>query len=491
MNGLSQMPWLSVLFLLPLAGALACMAWGRRVAVVTVVLEGLIVLALTFGGAPASARWLRFEDWAWIERYGARFTLGLDGLALLLAWLTVILLAVAVGLSWSRYRQSGYYALLLTSCGGVLGVFLAQDLLLFYLSWEVMLLPLILSIALWGGARRVEAAFKLLLFTLAGSLLMLLAFLTLFLLHGRQTGDYSFALQALTSTVIPPQWAPWLFACLALAFLVKVPVVPLHGWLPDAYAEAPMAVTLLLSGVLAKTGVFALVRLALPLFPEVSRGFLPVLAVLGLVSIGYGGWLAFMQTDLKRLVAYVSVAHLGFILLGVAACNLIALQGGLLQLFNHGIVTAALFVLIALVERRTGSRQLPDLGGLWARAPQLGAMFLVFSLATLGLPGLNIFTGEILILFGAFRVQPWWGGVGMAGVLLAACYTLRMVQGVLWGAPRGPDALADLRRGEALLLAPLMLLTVWVGFYPGPLLSLLQGPVEQLLNHLAAKGGLP
>lgn len=438
MNGLMQTPWLSVLLLLPLVGALACLVWDRRAAIFTVLLEAGVALSFCSGGTIPSERWIRFEDWPWIERYGARFSLGLDGLSLLMVWLTLILLAVSIGISWHRYRQSGYYALLLTGCTGILGVFLAQDLLLFYLCWEVMLLPLVLCIFLWGDTQRVQAAFKLLIFTLAGSLMMLLAFLALYILHGRQTGDYSFALQALATTTVPSAIAPWLFGCLALAFLVKVPVVPVHGWLPDAYQEAPTAVTLLLSGVLAKAGIFGLVRVAVPLLPATWQSFSPVLAILGLLSIGYGGWLAFVQTDLKRLVAYASVAHLGFVVVGIAAGNAIALQGSLLQLFNHGVTTAALFVLVALVERRTTSRQLPDLGGMWARTPQLGAMLLLFSLATLGLPGLNIFTGEVLILLGAFHAQAWWGAVGMAGVLLAACYTLRMVQGVLWGAPVAP-----------------------------------------------------
>jgi len=233
------------------------------------------------------------------------------------------------------------------------------------------------------------------------------------------------------------------------------------------------------------------VRVGLPLFPETFGSFLPGLGVLAVMSIGYGGWLAFVQTDLKRLVAYISVAHLGFIVLGLAACNTLALQGALLQLFNHGITTAALFVMVALVERRTASRQLSELGGLWSRTPQLGALMLFFCLAALGLPGLNIFTGEILILLGAFQVFPWWGVAGMLGVLLAACYTLRMVQGVLWGAPRGPEKMADLNRGEVLLLAPMAVLVLWFGLYPRPFLTLLSAPVEQLLVHLVTIGGLP
>lgn len=490
MNGLLQIPALSVLLLLPLVGALGCLAWDRRAAIFTILLEVGIALTLPSEGGAVSS-WIRYEDWQWIERFGARFSLGLDGFSLLMVWLTLVLMAVAIGISWFRYQQAGFYSLLLISCSGVLGVFLAQDLLLFYLCWEIMLLPLVLCIALWGGTKRIQAAFKLLLFTLAGSLLMLLAFLILFLLHGRQTGDYSFALQAVMSTAVPPDLAGWLFACLGLAFLVKVPVVPLHGWLPDAYEEAPTAVTLLLSGVLAKAGVFGLVRLALPLFPATWPDYTSLMAVLGLVSIVYGGWMAYVQTDLKRLVAYASVAHLGFIVVGLAAGNAMAMQGSLLQLFNHGITTAALFVLVAVVERRTGSRKLGDLGGLWARAPQLGALILFFSLAALGLPGLNIFTGEILILLGAFASRPWWAVVGMVGVLLAACYMLRLVQEVVWGEPRSSETIADLHRGEVALLAPMAGLVLWFGLYPLPFLHLVHNPVENMLVHLVMKGGLP
>jgi NADH-quinone oxidoreductase subunit M len=362
---------------------------------------------------------------------------------------------------------------------------------LFYLCWEVMLLPLVLLIALWGGPLCKRAALKLLLFTLAGSLLMLLAFLALYLLHGQQTGNYTFALQALTSTVLPPSLAPWLLGALGLAFLVKIPVVPLHGWLPDAYAEAPTGASLLMAGALSKTGLYGLARVFLPLLPDGLGPVAPLLAALALLSILYGAALAYAQSDLKRLVGYASIAHLGFIVLGLAANNALALEGALLQLFNHGITTAALFVLVDMIERRTDTRHLDELGGLWAHAPQLGAFVLFFALAALGLPGLNIFVGEILILLGAFRANAWWGGLGMLGVLLAACYMLRLAQGVLWGRPRPDRALRDLSRGEAGLLAPLAALVLWGGIYPGSFLLLLHEPVRQLLAAMAGKGGLP
>ncbi|APG24588.1 complex I subunit 4 family protein [Syntrophotalea acetylenica] len=491
MNGFIQLPWLTLLVLAPLGGALACMAWGRRAAVIAAMTEIAIALRLPLGQKPAVEAWIRFESWPWIKTYGARFSLGMDGLALLLIWLTVILMAVALGISWPRYRQGGYYALLLTSCSGTLGVFLARDLLLFYLCWEIMLLPLVLCIALWGEARRVEAGLKLLLFTLTGSLLMLFAFLTLYILHGRTTGDYTFAMQAILATPVAPELVPWLFGCLMVAFLIKVPAIPLQGWLPDAYQQAPLAVALLLAGALAKTGIFGLIRIVLPLFPDCWVGFAPFLAGIGLAGTIYGAWLAFVQDDLKRLIAYMSVAHLGFVLLGIAAGNELALQGSLLQLFSHGITISALFVLVAFVERRTTVRQLPELGGLWSRAPRLGALFLLFSLASLGLPGLNLFVGEILILMGAFLVRPWWGAVGMVGVLLAACYTLRMVQGVLWGACKGGEQPADLRHGEAALLIPLAILVLWTGLYPAPFMKLLDNPVRQIVLQLTSTGGLP
>lgn len=496
---ISMVPWLSVLLLLPLAGALLCglgglrPAAGRWSALVTALLMLLVTIGLSLTGRQGSA-WLAFEDFPWIERLGVRFTLGMDGLSLVMILLTSLLLVAAVLASWKEAdRPSTYFALILLSATGIVGVFTALDLVLFYICWELMLIPLFFLIGIWGSGRRVETAFKFFLFSVTGSLLMLLAIIGIYVLHGQQTGDFTFALASLQGTSWPAGLAPWLYAAFLLAFLIKMPMVPLHRWQPDAYCAAPLAGTLLLAGILGKTGVFGLVRIAFPLFPDQARASLSLLGLLALLGILYAGWIAFAQNDLKRLVAYSSVAHLGFIVLGLSSWHPTAVSGSFLQMFNHGLSTAALFILIALYESRTGSRLLPELGGLWARVPVLSAFFLLFALATMGLPGLNNFAGEILILLGVFAARPWWGGLAIIGLILAAAYVLRMVQGVLWGPGRtGP--LADLSPREGLVLVPLALLVLWLGLYPETFLEPLRGTAALLLDGsqiISMNGGLP
>jgi NADH-quinone oxidoreductase subunit M len=301
-------------------------------------------------------------------------------------------------------------------------------------------------------------------------------------------------LAALQHTELPNGLAPWLFTGFALAFLIKVPLVPLHSWQADTYSAAPAACSLLLAGILAKTGIYGLVRFALPLFPDTAQTALPLLAALALAGVLYGGWIASAQRDLKRLVAYSSLAHLGFILLGLSAWTTIAVEGALLQMVNHGLTTAALFILIALIEKRAGSRQLDELGGLWGRVPRLSAMLLFFALAALGLPGLNNFVGEILILIGTFRVHPLWAVLAAGGLLLAAIYMLRLLQGVIWGPAHDERPWSDLVLREWLLLVPLVLMVLWLGLYPETFLEPLRGPAQLLLNGaapLSLSGGLP
>ena len=500
MTGTCPLPLLTLLLTLPLGTATLCLLSRRRPAIAkALALTGtLIVLAMAvacFVLLPVEPGWLLREDYRWIGALGIRFSLGLDGLSLLMVLLTSLLTVLAVGLSLQEEnRPPVYFALLLLVEAGVLGVFMALDLVLFYISWELMLLPLFFLIGIWGYRGRPAAAMKFFLFSLAGSLLMLLAIVTLYVLHGQQTGDYSFALAALQHTYLPAGLAPWLFSAFALAFLIKVPLVPLHSWQADAYSAAPAACTLLLAGVLAKTGIYGLVRFAIPLFPHVAQSALPLLATLALAGILYGGWIASAQRDLKRLVAYSSLAHLGFIVLGLSAWTTTAAEGALLQMANHGLTTAALFVLIALIEKRTGSRQLDELGGLWSRVPALSALLLFFSLAALGLPGLNNFVGEILILLGTFSVRPLWAILAAIGLLLAAIYMLRLVQGTIWGPSRDRRPMADLAACEWLLLIPLAVLVLWLGLYPEPFLEPLRGPAQLLLNGaapLSLIGGLP
>ncbi len=494
MTSFEALPILSLLITLPLAGALVCLGLARwegapRWAALATTLAVFALAVSRFFVLRVGSGWLLFEDRPWIESFGIRYTLGMDGISLLMVLLSGFLLVVAVLVSWGSVHRHApfFFALLLLMEAGIMGVFLALDLVLFYLFWEVMLIPMFFLIGVWGHERRIYAAVKFFLFTLAGSLLMLLAILALYLLHGQQTGDYTFALAALRQTAVPSGLAPWLYGAFLLAFAVKVPLVPVHTWLPDAHTEAPTAGSVILAGLLLKTGVYGLLRFGFPLFPEAARESLPLLAGLALVGIFYAAWIAYVQEDAKRLVAYSSVAHLGFVILGIAAWNVTSLEGSILQMVNHGITTGALFALVGMIDERANTRQIASLGGLWHRVPRLSALFLFFSLASLGLPGLNNFTGEILILLGTFRVEPLWGGLALGGVVFAAAYMLRLVQGVLWGEPRGEEPWADLTPREALVLVPLALLVLWLGLYPAPFLDLLHEPVRLLLTG----GGLP
>ena len=500
MTGTCPLPLLTLLLTLPVGTAALCLACRHRPAAARgLALAGSLAILLIaiscFVLLPTEAGWLLQEDYRWIPALGIRISLGIDGLALLMILLTAFLSVLAVGLSWNEDdRPPSYFALLLLVEAGVLGVFMALDLVLFYICWELMLIPLFFLIGIWGQRGGIAAAMKFFLFSLAGSLLMLLAIITLYVLHGQQSGDYSFALAALQHTNLPTGLEPWLFAAFALAFLIKVPLVPLHSWQADTYSAAPAACSLLLAGVLAKTGIYGLVRFAIPLFPETARAALPLLATLALAGILYGGWIASSQRDLKRLVAYSSLAHLGFILLGVSTWTTTAVEGALLQMVNHGLTTAALFILIALIEKRAGSRQLDELGGLWGRVPRLSGMLLFFALAALGLPGLNNFVGEILILIGTFSVHPLWAVLAACGLLLAAIYMLRLLQGVIWGPAQDQRSWSDLVLQEWLLLVPLVLLVLWLGLYPETFLEPLRGPAQLLLNSaapLSLSGGLP
>jgi len=490
----TQLPWLSLMIVLPLAGILLCALFGRRpeacrLLTLAVSVAVLLVATRLFALCDAeTGRWILKEDLAWIPSLGIRYTLGLDGVSLLMLLLTVFLFPVAVLVSWRSVtrRVPLFHALLLLLETGIVGIFLSLDMILFYLFWELMLIPMFFLIGIWGHKRRIYATVKFFLFTLAGSLLMLLAIVALHLIHAKETGISTFALESLVGTAIPPSVEPWLFTAFLAAFAVKVPLVPVHTWLPDAHTEAPTAGSVILAGLLLKTGVYGLIRFAFPLFPKSTSASLPVLAALALVGIFYAAWVAYAQSDAKRLVAYSSVAHLGFVVLGLAAWNATALEGSILQMVNHGVSTGALFAMVGMIDERAGTRRIDALGGLWGRIPLLSAFFLFFCLASLGLPGLCNFSGEILILLGTFSARPLWGGLAMAGVVFAAAYVLRLVQGTLWGEAMGAEPWDDLTAREALILVPLALLVLWLGLYPAPFLAPLHEPVRLLIQ-----GGMP
>ena len=496
----STYPYLSLLIFLPLFGAVLCLFFRGQaricrwlaLAVTWIVFTIAVGLFVGYGGGGG---WLLYEDHAWIERWGIRYTLGLDGISLLLVLLTALTQLLAVIVSWRRrWELSFFYGVLLAMEAGIMGVFLALDLFLFYLFWELMIIPMFFLIGVWGHGRRVYAAVKFFLYTMSGSLLMLVAIIALYLMHAEQTGTYTFALEALHNTDIPSGAAPWLYAAFLIAFAIKVPLVPFHTWLPDAHTEAPTAGSLDLAGLLLKTGLYGLIRIAFPLFPEMAAASFPLLAVLALTGIFYGAWIAYAQSDAKRLVAYSSVAHVGFMVLGLCAWNVTAVEGSILQMFNHGITTGALFIMVGMIQHRAHSRDISDLGGLWGQMPVFSAFFLFFSLASLGLPGLNNFAGEIIILIGTFQASPVWGVLATVGVVFAAAYMLRLVQGVLWGTPKKDHKWHDLTWDEAIVVIPLAVMVLWLGLYPAPFLDVLREPVAQMLQQsplVAVKGGLP
>ena len=447
------------------------------------------------GLAQASGSWLIEQDFAWIPSLGIRYHLGLDGMSLLLVALTGFIGVIAVLVSWREItRRVGlFHSALLFVLAGINGVFLALDLVLFYVFWEVMLVPMYFVIGAWGHERRIYAAIKFFLFTLASGLLMLVAILGLHYFHGRATGVYTFDYSALIGTVLPVGTERWLMLGFLAAFLVKLPAVPLHNWLPDAHSEAPTAGSVILAALLLKTGAYGLLRFILPLFPRAAAEFAPVAMLLGVIGILYGAMLAFAQRDLKRLVAYTSVSHMGFVLLGAFAGNELALQGTVMQMICHGISTGALFVIAGMLYERTGTRDLGRMGGFWARMPRMGGMAMVFVLASLGLPGLGNFVGEILILIGAYRANAVLAAIAAAGVVGATIYSLSLMQRVFLGAPVGGGgevmagrrdssstgaglaglgaALPDLTAREILVLAVLAIAIVWLGLFPQPVLN--------------------
>ena len=498
-TSLHTFPVLSCLILIPVIGAAACllMRHNDEMARWCALATGFAALGLSlwaFIGFTGGSGWLLVEDYPWVESLGMRFTLAMDGLSLLMILLTAILQVVAVAVSWVQTRQVWLLChLLLLTEAGLMGVFLAHDLVLFYLFWEVALIPMFFIIAVWGGEGRRRAAFKFFLYTLAGSLLLLLAIIGLYLVHGQQTGVYTFSLSELQQTVMTPAIEWTLYLGFLVAFVIKMPLVPFHTWLPDAHTEAPAAGSVDLAGLLLKTGVYGWLRFALVLFPGAAAASLPWLALLALIGIFHAALIAYQQDHTKRLIAYSSISHLGFVVLGIAAWHATSMEGGILQMFNHGITTGALFAMIGMIHARCASQGLCDMSGLWGRVPVLSAIFLFFALASLGLPGLNNFTGEILVLIGTFQNHPVWAVIAAVGVLFGAAYMLRMIQGVIWGPAGGSSPWPDLGVREGFILVPLMILVVWAGIYPETFLAPLRDPVQSLLQGAwpPLPGGMP
>jgi NADH-quinone oxidoreductase subunit M len=406
---------------------------------------------------------------------GVTFQLGLDGISLVLVVLTTLLTFVALLFSW-RYvntRVREYVALMLLLETGVLGVFCAMDLFLFYVFWEASLIPMYLLIGIWGGKERIYATLKFVLYTMAGSALMLVAIVALVMLSGAESFHL---LDLLSAEALPANTQILLFAAFALAFAVKVPLFPLHTWLPDAHVQAPAAGSVMLAGVLLKLGTYGYLRFGLPLFPEAAVAAAPLMMGLAIIGIWYGAWVAFAQTDIKKLVAYSSVSHMGIVVLGLFAFNAQGMAGGTLQMINHGISTGALFLLVGMLYERAHSRQISDFGGLWASMPRFSAIFLLVTFSSIGLPGTNGFIGEWLSILGAFRANMLVGVLATFGVVLGAAYMLWLYQRVFFGPTSELSAkMEDISGMDILALAPLIILIFWIGIYPETFL----GPIQE------------
>jgi NADH-quinone oxidoreductase subunit M len=425
------------------------------------------------------------QSWFRLAGVPIQFLMGVDGLSILMVLLTTFLTPIAILSTWKAVEEQvkGFMIFFLLLEVGMLGVFLALDLVLFYIFWEFTLIPMYFLIGVWGGKNRIYAAVKFFLFTMAGSVLMLLAILYL----GLQAGSFSQPeLVANRSLFAGAQML--LFLAFAIAFAIKVPIFPLHTWLPDAHVEAPTAGSVILAGVLLKMGAYGFLRFNLPLFPQASVQAAPVVAILAIIGILYGGAVAFAQKDIKKLVAYSSVAHLGFVMLGIFALNPQGLSGGILQMVNHGLSTGALFLLVGMIYERRHTREMDAYGGLWKVMPIFGGIFLVVVLSSVGLPGLNGFVGEFTILLGAFGSKvfgsPWYAGIATLGVILAAVYLLKMFEKTFLGPVTKEENknLKDLKLREILTMVPLLVLIFWLGIYPQPFLNLINPAVEQLVQ---------
>jgi NADH-quinone oxidoreductase subunit M len=486
-------PWLSWLVFLPLAGAALLLAtpaaaarWHRRWATTVALAEFALSLPLWWQVIPWQPGWQLVEKRAWLPAFGAQYYLGVDGISMLLVLLTTLMTVVAIlgAFGAVRERTREFYALLLALEAGMIGTFLSLDLLLFYVFWEAMLIPMYLLIGAWGGQRRVYAAIKFFLYTMAGSVLMLVAILSLYFTQKALTGVATFELDAFYAMPLAPASQVWLFLAFALAFAIKVPMFPFHTWLPDAHVEAPTAGSVILAAVLLKMGTYGFLRFAIPLFPTASLQFTPWIVALALIGIVYGALVSMVQPDLKKLVAYSSVSHLGFCMLGLYAMNPQGLAGSLMQMLSHGVSTGALFLLVGVLYERRHTRLIADFGGLWKPLPVYSAIFLVVMLSSVGLPGTNGFVGEFLVLLGAFRANAWWAAIAATGVILSACYMLWMFQRVIFGPVTHEENrdLKDLSLRERLVFAPLLILIFWMGLMPQPFIDRMQPALNRTLE---------
>ncbi|MHB1094679.1 MAG: complex I subunit 4 family protein [Gemmatimonadaceae bacterium] len=497
-----------VLLLLPLFGAAGLWAhalltakdpadkrWRevRVLAFAFFMAEAILSLGLWWSIDPAAAGWQAAVDLPWIPMWGVRFSVGLDGIAMMLVLLTTLMMPLAVLGSWTsiRTKPHAYYVMLLFLTIGMLGVFVSLDLVLFYVMWEIMLVPMYLIIGVWGGERKLYAAIKFFIYTMIGSLLMLVAILYLGSEASRVAGAPNFSYDFILNNVhLDPTTTLWLFGAFALAFAVKVPMFPFHTWLPDAHVEAPTAGSVILAAIMLKMGTFGFIRFALPLFPSAAmnptvRSLIIALAVIGIV---YGALVAMVQPDFKKLVAYSSVSHLGFVMLGIFSLTVESMQGALMVNINHGVSTGALFLLVGMIYERRHTRMIEDYGGIAKVVPIFATILTIVSLSSIGVPGTNGFIGEFLVLVGSYKTQPVAAVISATAVIFAAAYLLWALQRIIYNKLTKPEneTIKDLNWREIGLLVPLLIAILWMGVYPKPVLEKTEAAARRLVTYVEA-----
>jgi NADH-quinone oxidoreductase subunit M len=467
---------------------------AKMIALFTLLVEFVVSAGLWWSFNAASAEWQAGIDAPWIPMWGVRFSLGIDGISLMLVLLTTLTMPLAILGGWTsiKTRVHSYLTLMLILTSGMLGVFLARDLFLFYVAWEVMLVPMYFIIGVWGGERRLYASLKFFVYTMVGSLLMLVAIVYLGVQNAdAATGIPNFSYDALLAAKsLTPTASLWLFLAFFLAFAVKVPMFPFHTWLPDAHVEAPTAGSVILAGIMLKMGTFGFLRFALPLFPTAAMNptVRTIVIALSVIGIVYGALVALVQPDFKKLVAYSSVSHLGFVMLGIFALTVQSVQGALLVMINHGISTGALFFLIGMIYERRHTRMIDAYGGIARVVPMFAALLTLVSLSSIGLPGTNGFIGEFLVLIGSFRTHPAWTVLATTGVIFAAAYLLWAIQRILFNKLDKPENqhIPDLNWRELGLMLPLVICIIWLGVYPAPILRRMEASTTRLVQQVEA-----
>jgi NADH-quinone oxidoreductase subunit M len=495
----SSFPYLSYITFLPLVAALILLFLNRKshellrwVAIIFMLADFVISLGVycRFDGSSAAMQLVEYSPW--VRDWGISYKVGIDGISLFLVLLTTLLGPIVILASWKdiKVRVKEFLICLLVLQTGMIGVFVSLDLFLFYVFWEIMLIPMYLLIGVWGNpARKLYAAIKFVLYTIVGSLLMLVAILGLYFMAGQASGTYTFDLLKLYDFPVPLSAQFWMFLAFFLAFAIKVPMFPFHTWLPDAHTEAPTVGSVVLAAVLLKMGTYGFIRFAIPLFPNAAMDAAWWICLLAVIGIIYGAWVAMVQVDVKRLVAFSSVSHLGFVMLGMFAFTVQGVEGSIIQMINHGLSTGALFLIVGMIYERRHTRLIAEFGGISRVMPIFAVFFMIFTLSSIGLPGLNGFVGEFLILLGAFKVYPWYVVFAASGVIFAAVYMLWMFQRVMFGEITNPknETLKDLSLREIGVLVPILIFCVWIGVYPSTFLKPMEPSVKNFIQLVEKK----